>query len=121
MGAPVEDIEGRLAAEMQMRRGLVLAYFSYMDAEQWQGMTQEDLVCCVEALHQRLAVLGPQGIRDPQILESLKTDYTVELPVLGKEIEGLGMSAYDVLLGIAGGQENFSFPPLSAHRDASLR
>lgn len=111
-----EDIEKRSFDEAQMRRGLVFAYFPYMYADQWKGMTQEDLVGFVETLHQRLAALGPQQLRDPKILEELKAEYRDELPVLGKEIEGAGMSAYDLLLHIAEGQENFSPPPLSAHR-----
>lgn len=83
-------------------------------------MTQNDLVGCVEALHQRLIVLGPQGMRDSQKLENLQAEYMAELPVLGDKIDGLEMSAYDVLLNIAKGQTNFSVPPLSsAHRDVS--
>lgn len=116
-----EDIEKRRFDETQMRRGLVFAFFPYMDPDQWNGMTQEGLVGFAETLHQRLTELGPQRIRDSKKLEELKAEYVIELPVLGKEIEGLGMSAYDVLLHIAEGVENFALPPLSAHRDASLR
>lgn len=119
MGLLVDATEGRnLADEVQKRSELVHAYFSHMDASRWQGMKQDDLVGCVEALHQKLAVLGPQGMRDSKTLQDLKDEYTAELPVLGNEIDGLvGMSAYDVLLNIAKGQTNFSVPPLSVHRD----
>lgn len=103
--------------EIQSRGRLVYAYFSHMDVSRWQGMKPEDLVGFEETLHQRLAVLGPQKLRDPQTLEALKAEFTEELPVLDSEIEGLGMSVYDLLLKIAEGQENFSLPPLSAHRE----
>lgn len=115
MATPEAVVEDRLA-ETQMRRGLVFAYFPYMDANQWKGMTQEGLVDFVETLHQKLAALDPIQLRDPKTLEDLKDEYTAEFPVLGKEIEGAGMSAFDLLLLIAEGHENFSPPPLSAHR-----
>lgn len=111
-----EVAEDRLEEEAQMRRGLVFAYFPYMDAEQWRGMTQEGLVGFVETLHQRLVDIGPQQIHDPRALEALKAECMTELPVLGREIEGAGMSMYDLLLHIAEGVENFALPPLSAHR-----
>lgn len=120
MGRLVDTIEEtNHSEEVQKRSELVHAYFSHLDADLWQGMTQNDLVGCVEALHQRLAILGPQGMRDSEELETLQAEYMAELPVLGNKIDGLEMSAYDLLLAIARGVENFPVPPLSAHRDVS--
>lgn len=120
MVAPETDVEDRLA-ETQMRRGFVFAFFQHMDEDKWRGVTQENLVGFVETLHQRLVKLGPQQLHDPEKLEALKAEYIDELPMLERNIEGLEMSAYDLLLKIAMGVENFPVPPLSAHRDASLR
>ena len=111
MVAPAEDIERRLVDETQMRRSLVLAYFPQ----------QEVFAHCEEVLHDKLAMLDPQQLRDPKTLSDLKDELTEEIPLLGKKIEGTDMAIYDLLLNIAEGKENFSPPPLSAHRDASLR
>lgn len=121
MGRLIDTIQGtNQAGEVQKRSELVHAYFSHMDPDRWQGMTPQNLVGYVEALHRRLAILGPQGMRDSQKLEALQAEYMAELPVLGNKIDGLEMSAYDLLLAIARGVENFSVAPLSsAHRDAS--
>lgn len=120
MVAPSEAVERRNQPdEAQRRRDLVYAYFSYLDPREWQGMTQDDLVGCVETLHQRLSSFNPQKLRDPRVLEELKAEYTAELPVLGREIEGLGMSVYELLLNIAKGMENFALPPLVINRPVS--
>lgn len=84
-----------------------------------QGIPPEELAEFEEMLHRKLVDLEPQGIRDFGELEDFKIRCIAQKPALGKLIDDLGMSVYDLLFSIARGVENFSVPPLSAHREVS--
>ncbi len=119
MGLLVDAIEERNLADEVQRRGIVLACFP-MKEGLWQGMPYDELVRFEEMLHQKLASLDFLERRNPDVLDLLKKEYTSKTLVLKEEVDGLAMSAYDVLLNIAKGQTNFSVAPLSStHRDVS--